>query len=61
MRWYQEGVDLNVKLPLLATYLEYTPLRGTQYYPHLTEEFFPDILMLVNHALGDIIAMRSHS
>ena len=61
MRWYQEGVDLNAKLPLLATYLGHAHLRGTQHYLHLTEEFFPDILMRVNHAFGDVIPMGAHS
>ena len=55
MRWYQEGQDLNAKLPLLATYLGHAHLRGTQYYLHLTREFFPEILALVNNAFGDVI------
>lgn len=58
MRWYKEGIDLNAKLPLLATYMGHAHLRGTQYYLHLTAEFFPDILTRVNSAFGDVIPQR---
>jgi len=36
--WYQEGADINAKLPLLATYLGHTTLVGTQVYLHATAE-----------------------
>jgi integrase len=32
LAWYREGVDLQVCLPLLATYLGHTELSGTQVY-----------------------------
>src|SRR5579864_338584 len=40
-RWYRDGEDLDVKLPLLATYLGHQSLSGTQRYLHLTAELFP--------------------
>ena len=36
--WYQQGENLNAKLPLLSTYLGHTTLAGTQVYLHATAE-----------------------
>jgi site-specific recombinase XerD len=44
LRWYQDGADLNAKLPLLATSLGHQNLSGTQKYLHLTAELFPEII-----------------
>ena len=55
MRWYRQGMDLNAKLPLLATYMGHAHLRGAYYYLHLTAEFFPDLINRVNKAFGDVI------
>ena len=30
VRWYRDGADLNVKLPVLAVYMGHTGLQGTQ-------------------------------
>jgi integrase len=42
LAWYREGADLQVCLPLLATYLGHTELSGTQVYletiPELKDE-----------------------
>ena len=57
-RWYQEGADLNAKLPLLATYLGHQSLSGTQHYLHLTAELFPEITARADAAFGDVIPRR---
>ncbi len=55
LRWYQEGADLDAKLPVLATYLGHQSLIGTQRYLHLTAELFPQIAVRANAAFGDVI------
>jgi integrase len=58
LRWYREGVDLEAKLPVLATYLGHRSLAGTQRYLHLTAELFPEIAVRTNVAFGDVIPRR---
>ena len=58
LRWYQEGADLEAKLPVLATYLGHRSLAGTQRYLHLTAELFPEITARTNAAFGDVIPRR---
>jgi integrase/recombinase XerD len=36
--WYQQGANINAKLPLLATYLGHSSLTGTQIYLQATAE-----------------------
>src|SRR5438270_895520 len=57
-RWYQDGEDLDAKLPLLATYLGHQDLSGTQRYLHLTAELFPEITARADAAFGDVIPRR---
>jgi integrase/recombinase XerD len=57
-RWYQDGADLDAKLPLLATYLGHVNLSGTQRYLHLTAELFPEITARSEAAFGDVIPRR---
>jgi integrase/recombinase XerD len=57
-RWYRDGEDLDVKLPLLATYLGHQNLSGTQRYLHLTAELFPEITARADAAFGDVIPRR---
>jgi integrase len=57
-RWYQDGADLDAKLPLLATYLGHVNLSGTQRYLHLTAELFPEITARADAAFGDVIPRR---
>jgi len=61
LRWYQDGADLNAKLPLLATYLGHQNLSGTQKYLHLTAELYPEIIEQTNVAFGDVIPRRIRS
>ena len=32
LRWYRAGVDLQAKLPLLATYMGHVSIVSTEYY-----------------------------
>jgi site-specific recombinase XerD len=57
-RWYQDGANLNAKLPLLATYLGHQNLSGTQRYLHLVAELFPEITARADAAFGDVIPRR---
>jgi len=57
-RWYQDGADLDAKLPLLATYLGHVNLSGTQHYLHLTAELFPEITARADAAFGEVIPRR---
>jgi integrase/recombinase XerD len=57
-RWYQDGENLDAKLPLLATYLGHVNLSGTQHYLHLTAELFPEITARADAAFGDVIPRR---
>jgi site-specific recombinase XerD len=57
-RWFQNGEDLNAKLPLLATYLGHQNLSGTQRYLHLVAELFPEITARADAAFGDVIPRR---
>jgi integrase/recombinase XerD len=58
-RWYQNGENLDAKLPLLATYLGHVNLAGTQHYLHLTAELFPEITARSDAAFGDVIPRRN--
>jgi integrase/recombinase XerD len=59
LRWCREGVDLDAKLPVLATYMGHRSLAGTQRYLHLTAELFPEITRRANAAFGDVIPGRN--
>jgi integrase/recombinase XerD len=54
-RWYREGCDLNVKLPLLMFYMGHKTLGATQRYLRLTPEIFPDINCRLENYTGNII------
>lgn len=53
--WYKQGVNLEAKLPVLATYLGHRSLIGTQRYLHLTPDIFPDIIAKLQKSVGNII------
>ena len=58
LRWYREGIDLDAKLPVLATYLGHESLKGTQRYLHMTAELHPEVVRRVNVDFGDVIPRR---
>ncbi len=58
LRWYQQGADLDAKLPVLATYLGHCSVEGTQRYLHLTAELHPEITRRTNESFGDVIPRR---
>lgn len=59
LRWCRAGEDLDAKLPLLSTYLGHQHLSGTQRYLHFTAELFPEVMMRVEAAFGDVIPGRA--
>jgi len=58
MRWYREGVDLGVALPVLATYLGHVSLSGTQRYLRLTAEMYPDLIAALQARFGEVIPRK---
>jgi site-specific recombinase XerD len=55
LQWYEEGADLNAKLPFLVAYLGHKDFTGTQKYLHLTAELFPNLTARMNQQFGDVI------
>jgi len=55
LRWYRDGVDLGVALPVLAAYLGHVSLSGTQRYLQLTAEMYPDLTAALQARHGEII------
>ncbi len=59
VQWYQEGADLNAKLPVLATYLGHQSIAETQVYLQLTADLFPHLTARTEAAFGDLIPRRT--
>lgn len=55
IQWYEEGCDLNTKLPFLVAYLGHKNFTGTQKYLHLTAELFPNLTERMNKQFGGVI------
>lgn len=55
LQWYEEGADLNAKLPFLVAYLGHKDFTGTQKYLHLTAELFPNLAARMNQQFGGVI------
>jgi len=55
LQWYEEGADLNAKLPFLVAYLGHKDFTGTQKYLHLTAELFPNLTARMNQQFGGVI------
>lgn len=45
LQWYEVGIDVNSRLPSLATYLGHVNIYSTQWYLHAT----PELLKVVGH------------
>lgn len=57
-RWYSQGENLEAKLPLLSAYMGHQSLVGTQRYLRLTPEIFPDIVVRLEHFMGQAIPRK---
>lgn len=55
LSWYEQGVDLGAKLPLLATYLGHVGLETSQVYLHMTHDLVGEVTRRVEARFGDII------
>jgi integrase/recombinase XerD len=58
IRWYEEGADLNAKLPFLVAYLGHKDFTGSQKYLHITTELFPNLTKRMNKQFGGVIPTR---
>jgi integrase len=54
-QWVHEGKDVNACLPYLSMYLGHQNFADTDYYLHLTPEFFPVLKEKSKAIFGDII------
>jgi len=61
MRWYRDGADLGVALPVLATYLGHVSLSGTQSYLRLTAEMYPDVIAALQAQYGQVIPRKEQA
>ena len=57
VRWHREGVDVNARLPVLATYLGHVGIRETQYYLQAT----PELMASAVHRLCEYIDINRSS
>lgn len=55
IKWYEDGCNLNAKLPFLVAYLGHKDFTGTQKYLHLTAELFPNLIKRMNKQFGNVI------
>lgn len=49
------GYDMNVVLPILATYMGHTTYEGTGTYLHLTAELYPSVINMVEEKFEKLI------
>ena len=54
-KWYQDEVNLEAMLPVLAAYMGHKTLRGTQEYLHLTLQFAAPLTLRLDNEYGHII------
>jgi site-specific recombinase XerD len=59
--WYQQGADLGVRLPALATYLGHVGLSSTQRYLQLTEDLVGEVMRRHEARFGYLITERRPS
>ncbi len=56
VRWHREGVDVNARLPVLATYLGHVGITETQYYLQAT----PELMASAAQGLCDYIDINQN-
>ena len=57
-KWYQEGIDLSSRLPVLAAYMGHRNFNCTQRYLHLTLELGADLSGRLEQRYGWVIPRR---
>ena len=55
LTWYETGADLQIKLPLLATYLGHVELSTTQVYLHMTLDLVGEVARRQEDHFGHLI------
>ena len=56
LRWYRAGVDVQTKLPLLATYMGHVSIGSTQYYLPFGEDLAAASSARFAASCGDLVA-----
>jgi integrase len=59
--WYEQGADLNARLPVLATYLGHVGLSSSQRYLQLTQDMVGEVTRRHASRFGYLITERSAS
>lgn len=57
LRWYHEGVDVQAKLPLLATYLGHRSFLSTQVYLTATPELLVEASRRFQAGFGSVLSL----
>jgi len=55
IRWYQAGIDVQAKLPLLATWLGHVSILSTYHYLHFVESLRAAASRRFNKSYGDLV------
>jgi integrase len=55
IRWYQDGADVQAKLPLLATWLGHVSILSTYHYLHFVESLRSAANRRFNQSYGDLV------
>ena len=55
IRWYRAGVDVQAKLPLLATWLGHVSILSTYHYLHFVESLRSAANRRFNRSYGDLV------
>jgi integrase/recombinase XerD len=59
LRWYRDGVDVQAKLPLLATYLGHCSFLSTQRYLTATPELLAEVSRRFHDRFGALVALEN--
>jgi hypothetical protein len=57
LQWYRAGADVQVKLPLLATYLGHCTFLSTQFYLTGTPELLAEASRRFHDRFGSVLRM----
>ncbi len=59
--WIRNGVDVDVALPVLSTYMGHESLYHTQCYLHFVADMYPDIVRKLDSRFGHIISRKGYT